>query len=60
VRHAFKLRDTARLVKAAIRGGLPADRLRIIHDPKTKTIAVEVRAEGASEEAANPWLADTK
>ena len=57
-RHAFKLSDTARLVKAAILGGLPADRLRVVHDPITKTIAVEVRGESApaSEGELEAWM----
>ena len=46
-RHAFKLSDTARLVKAAILGGLPPDRLRVVHDPVSRTISVEVRPESA-------------
>jgi hypothetical protein len=48
-RHAFKLSDTARLVKAAILGGLPADRLRVVHDPVSKTVAVEVRGASGDE-----------
>jgi hypothetical protein len=46
-RHAFKLSDTARLVKAAILGGLPADRLRVVHDPVSKKVSVEVRPKSA-------------
>ena len=55
---AFKLSDAARLVKAAVRGGMPADRLRVVHDPVTKTISVEVRGEGAPEDDVNPWLSE--
>jgi hypothetical protein len=47
-------------VKAAILGGMPADRLRVVHDPNTKTIAVEVRGESAPEDGVNPWLGENK
>ena len=33
------------LVKAAIKAGLPADRLRVIHDKKNDKLIVEVVAE---------------
>jgi hypothetical protein len=58
-RHAFKLSDTARLVKAAILGGLPADRLRVVHDPVSKTVSVEVRPESApaaTENELEAWM----
>jgi hypothetical protein len=55
---AFKQSDAARLVRAAIRGGMPADRLRVVHDPVTKTISVEVRSESApaSEGELEAWM----
>jgi hypothetical protein len=56
-KHTFKLNDTSRLLRAAIAAGLPAERLRLVHDLVGRTISVEVRDEGGSE-AANPWLAD--
>ncbi len=57
-KHAFKFLEAARLVKAAIRGGMPADRLRVVHDPNTKTISVEVRGESepASKGELEAWM----
>jgi hypothetical protein len=56
-RYAFKLNDTTRLLKSAIAAGLPAERLRLIHDIQSHKICVEVR-NGSGDEVANPWLAD--
>ena len=46
------------LVKAAIKAGLPADRLRVIHDKKNDKLIVEVVAETSQREMLdrqNPW-----
>jgi hypothetical protein len=46
------------LVKAAIKAGLPADRLRVIHDKKNDKLIVEVVAEKASTATdLDDWLA---
>jgi hypothetical protein len=42
-RHSFKASDASRLLKAAIAGGLPLDRLRIIHDIDGRKISIEVQ-----------------
>jgi hypothetical protein len=57
-RHAFRLNDAVRLVKAAIQAGLPPDRLRLIHDKKKDQVIVEVVAETSQRETLdrqNPW-----
>ena len=47
------------LVKAAIKAGLPADRLRVIHDKKNDKLIVEVVAEKASTATdLDEWLAN--
>jgi hypothetical protein len=47
-----------RLVKAAIKAGLPPDRLRVIHDKKNDKLIVEVVAEKASTATdLDHWLA---
>ena len=47
-----------RLVRAAIKAGLPADRLRVIHDKKNDKLIVEVVAEKASTATdLDDWLA---
>jgi hypothetical protein len=53
-RHSFKLSDSSRLVRAAIAAGLPAERLRLVHDLVGRTISVEVR--DANTEAAEDDL----
>ena len=59
-KHTFKLNDTSRLLRAAIAAGLPAERLRLVHDLLGHKISVEVRdgSGGEGGEVANPWLAD--
>jgi hypothetical protein len=45
-------------VKAAIKAGLPPDRLRVIHDKKNDKLIVEVVAEKASTATdLDDWLA---
>jgi hypothetical protein len=52
---AFRLTDAARLVKAAIAGGLPPERIRLIFDLKNNKILVECRDDTQIEITPNPW-----
>jgi hypothetical protein len=57
-RYAFKLNNATRLLKSAIAAGLPRERLRLVHDPLSNKISVEVCDGSGDEPAKNPWLAD--
>jgi hypothetical protein len=57
-RHAFRLNDATRLIKATLAAGFPREQLRVVHDLLGHKISVELRDKGGGGENANPWLAD--
>jgi hypothetical protein len=59
-KHAFRKTEAKRLVEAAIKGGMPADRLRVTHENGKLIIEVMPQAVASQQDEADSldnWIA---